>query len=99
MKNTLPFVDNPLEQRYEFDLDGDRAVIDYRREPGAVILTHTYVPPRHEGRGFGAAMVRSVLEDIRAKGLCAVPQCSFVAVYIRRHPEWESLVRREEPVR
>lgn len=97
MQQTLAFVDNTLEQRYEFDLNGDMAVINYRREPGAVILTHTYVPPRHEGQGYGAAMVRAVLEDIRAKGLQVVPRCSFIALYIRRHPEWESLVK--HPIR
>ena len=97
MQQTLTFADNKLEQRYEFDLDGDMAVIDYRREPGTVVLTHTYVPPRHENRGRGSAMVRAVLEDIRAQGLQVVPCCSFIAHYIRRHPEWESIVK--HPVR
>ena len=35
----------------------------------------------------------AALEDIRSKGLRVVPQCSFVEVYIRRHPEWADLVR------
>jgi len=95
MQEKITLVDNPLEQRYEFDLDGDLAVIDYRREPGTVILTHTYVPPRHENRGYDTAMVRAALEDIRAKGLQVVPRCSFIAYYIRRHPQWQSLVRKE----
>ena len=41
-------------------------------------------------------LVLAALEDIRSKGLRVVPQCSFVEVYIRRHPEWADLVRTAE---
>ena len=37
-------------------------------------------------------LVQGVLEDIRRKKLKVVPQCPFVATYIRRHPEWMDLV-------
>lgn len=36
--------------------------------------------------------MQGVLEDIRRKKLKVVPQCPFVATYIRRHPEWTDLV-------
>lgn len=84
--------DNAVEQRYEFDLDGGKAVIDYALEPDLIVLIHTYVPPAYEGQGIGRELVRAVLEDIRGKGLQVVPQCSFVAHYIRRNPEWEELL-------
>ena len=38
------------------------------------------------------AFDQRVLEDIRRKKLKVVPQCPFVATYIRRHPEWMDLV-------
>ena len=91
MKN-YELKDNAVEQRYEFDLDGEKAVIEYAREPDLIVLIHTYVPPAYEGRGIGRELVRAVLEDIRGKGLQVVPQCSFVAHYIRRNPEWEELL-------
>ena len=53
---------------------------------------HTEVPPKYEGRGIGKELVQGVLEDIRRKKLKVVPQCPFVATYIRRHPEWMDLV-------
>ena len=43
------------------------------------------------GRGL-IVLVQGVLEDIRRKKLKVVPQCPFVATYIRRHPEWMDLV-------
>ena len=91
MKN-YELKDNAVEQRYEFDLDGEKAVIEYTREPNLIVLIHTYVPPAYEGRGIGRELVRAVLEDIRGKGLQVVPQCSFVAHYIRRNPDWEELL-------
>ena len=36
--------------------------------------------------------VAAALADIRRQGLKVVPQCSFVAVYIKRHPEWSDMV-------
>ena len=45
---------------------------------------------------IGKELVLAALEDIRSKGLRVVPQCSFVEVYIRRHPEWADLVRTAE---
>lgn len=43
--------------------------------------------------------MQGVLEDIRRKKLKVVPQCPFVATYIRRHPEWMDLVLTAETSR
>jgi predicted GNAT family acetyltransferase len=40
----------------------------------------------------GASLVRQVLDEVRARGLTMVPQCPFVASYLRRHPEYTDLV-------
>ena len=85
-------VHNEAAQRYEMDLDGGVAVLDYRRSDGVLTLTHTGVPPEFEGRGHGARLVKGALDDIRAKGLKIVPRCWFVAEYIERHPEYRDLL-------
>lgn len=95
MKDKHTLVDNTAEARYEFDLDGDTALIEYIRRPQSIALTHTFVPERYEGRGIGKELVEAVLTDIRAQGLKVVPLCTFVAQYIVRHPEWEEIVYRE----
>lgn len=96
-KHTL--VDNTAEQRYEFDLEGAKAFIEYLPGNGLLILTHTEVPSQFKGQGIGKELVRAALEDIRKKGLHVVPQCTFVAQYIRNNPEWEELVVRETTTR
>ena len=89
-KHTL--IDNAAEKRYELDLGDGMALAEYVLGHGLIVLTHTEVPPKYEGRGIGKELVQGVLEDIRRKKLKVVPQCPFVATYIRRHPEWMDLV-------
>ncbi len=84
--------DNTARSRYEYAADGAVSFIDYRRSPGVVALTHAEVPPALEGRGVGSRMVRAVLDAIRPSGDKVVPACSFVAAFIRRHPEYQDLV-------
>jgi predicted GNAT family acetyltransferase len=85
--------DNPGELRYELRVDGELAgEIRYRTQPGSVVLVHTEIEPALEGQGLGTVLVRGALEDIRSRGARVVPQCPFVAAYIRRHPEYADLV-------
>jgi predicted GNAT family acetyltransferase len=85
--------DDPTQLRYELTVEGELAgEIRYRRQPGALVLVHTELEPRFEGRGLGARLVRGALDDIRDRGLLVVPFCPFVRSYIQRHQEYEPLV-------
>lgn len=86
--------DNPDEARYEVEVDGELGMIEYRLRGTTIIFTHTEVPEAFEGRGIASAIARFALDDARARGLRVVPQCPFVAGYIKRHPEYEDLVAR-----
>ena len=79
----------PEKTRYELRL-GDRRVghAAYFRRDGTIVFTHTEIDPACEGRGFGSRLVAAALDDARAQGLRIVPVCSFVAAYVRRHPEY-----------
>ncbi len=83
---------NEAEQRYEAHIDGRLAVIAYQRRGDRIVYTHTEVPAELEGRGIAGKMAHVALEDARAQRLTVVPRCPFVASYIRRHPEYQSLV-------
>ena len=89
---TQELTDNTARGRYEYRAEGAVSFIDYRRANGVVALTHAEVPPQLEGRGIGSRMVRAVLDAIRANGEKMVPACSFVAAFVRRHPEYQDLV-------
>lgn len=84
--------DNPTHHRYEMPIDGTTAFVTYARHGHTITLIHTEVPAALEGRGVGSALARSVLDDIRRRGLHVVPECTFIAGYIARHPAYADLV-------
>jgi len=51
------------------------------------VLHHTGVPRALEGRGIAAALVAAALAHARSQGLRVRPVCSYVQVYMRRHPD------------
>lgn len=84
---------NREQERYEMEVGDDLAVIEYDLpKQRVIVLTHTFVPEHLEGQGIGSELVEAVLDDIREQGWNVVPQCGFVAQYIRRHPQWEELI-------
>ena len=89
----MSVTDNPARSRYELDLAGEVAFATYRLGPGEVVIPYTEVPRHLRGQGIGSALVRGVLEDIRAKGLKVVPRCGFVAAFIRDNPEFRDLLK------
>ncbi|MDF9278173.1 GNAT family N-acetyltransferase [Arthrobacter sp. EH-1B-1] len=79
--------------KYEVTLDGKPAgFAAYRLQDQQVIFTHTEVDSAFEGHGLGSALARFALDDVRERGLHAVPRCPFIAAYIERHPEYQDLV-------
>ena len=88
----MSVIDNTARSRYEYEVEGHTAYIDYRRANGVVSLTHAAVPPELEGRGIGSAMVRGTLDLIRGRGEKVIPACSFVAAFIRKHAEYQDLL-------
>jgi predicted GNAT family acetyltransferase len=85
--------DSPQASRFELWLGTTRAgFIQYRAEPGTVLLVHTEIDPAFEGHGLGERLVAGALADLRARGLKLVPLCPFVRAYLRRHPDQAVLV-------
>ena len=55
---------NRDEERYEMEVDGELAVIEYDfPQEGVIVLTHTFVPEHLEGRGLGSELVEAVLGE------------------------------------
>ena len=77
----------PASSRFMTVVDGETCVVDYRLEGGVMLITHTGVAPRLEGRGIAAALTRAALDHARAQGLKVNPLCSYARAYMQRHPE------------
>jgi predicted GNAT family acetyltransferase len=78
--------------RFEVEVDGLLAVAEYVKSADQMTMTHTHVPPELRGRGLAEKLVRAALEHARAEKLRLVPACSYVATFIKRHPEYQALV-------
>jgi predicted GNAT family acetyltransferase len=88
--------DNKQQSRYELEVEGGTAVLQYMERDGALYLTHTEVPPELEGQGIGGRIVKHALDDARSRGVKVAPWCPFVRAYVERHPEYKEIVLEEE---
>ena len=83
---------NETASQYETTIDGSVAYVSYEREGNdRIVFTHTIVPDALAGRGIAGELVRHALDEARAQNLKVVPQCSYVAAFIRRNPEYQDL--------
>ena len=94
-KGAIDIVDNPEESQFEARVDGGVAYVSYLRRDDTIFFTHTEVPKELEGHGLGSALARAVLDRARAEHWKVVARCPFIAAYIERHPEYQSLLRQE----
>ena len=90
------FSNNASASQYELRIGGKVAALAlYRVEGDAVRFTHTEVMPEHEGQGLGSRVAAYALDDVKSRGMRALPQCQFIAKYIAKHEkEYGALVAR-----
>ena len=87
---------NVDDRRYEVHVDGVLAgLAEYKLLDRAVLFTHTEILPAFEGQGLGSKLARYALDDVRTKGVWAIPVCSFMTGYIHKHPEYIDHVKPE----
>jgi hypothetical protein len=82
----------PELNRFEASPKGKLALCSYRLAGKQLVLHHTEVPWQLQGQGVAAELVRSALAWARTEGLRVRPTCSYVASYMRRHPETHDLL-------
>jgi predicted GNAT family acetyltransferase len=88
--------DNPSKHRFELRLgDTLAAYAEYNVLAHALLFTHTEVMSEFEGAGHGSRLARYALDEVRSRGLKAIPVCQFIAAYIRKHAEYQDLVADE----
>ncbi len=90
---SLTLRNNAEENQYEMALFGsDIALITYARSGDILTLLHTEVPPDYKGQGIADKITHDVFEEAKARGWKIAPSCPYAAIYVRRHPELQSMV-------
>ncbi len=74
-------------------VEGQEAYVEYTQDGAVLDFGHTFVPTALRGRGLAERVVRAGFEYARRQGLTVVPSCPYVSgAFLRRHPEWRTLV-------
>ena len=89
---TVAVTHNEARQRFETTVEGQLCVADYQLRGNVMWMTHTGVPSAVGGRGIAAELVRVALAWAEDKGFRVEPSCSYVEVYMRRHPQTRKLL-------
>ena len=90
---SVEVVHNAGAHRFETKVEGALALLEYRVSGDRITMYHTEVPPAAGGKGVGGKLAAAALDYARGRKMTVVPQCSFVADYIRKHPEYADLVK------
>lgn len=102
VKGTLTMADavrdNPAKSRFELEIDGHIAFINYKQAPGRIVLLHTEVPPELAGRGIGSAIAKGTFELLRAKGIKAELRCEFLQAYLKKHLDYNDVMLPIDPI-
>ncbi len=88
-------VDNKEKNRFETDINGHLAIIEYSVLPNILSLNHTEVPKEISGQGVASEMTEKVLLQIELRGLKVIAACPYTKKYIEKHPEWKSILATE----
>jgi uncharacterized protein len=88
----LPIVHEAAAGRFSTCVEGFDCVLEYHLVDGVMHIVHTGVPAPVGGRGIAAQLVTAALEQARSLGCRVVPACSYVAAFLRRHPDYQALL-------
>jgi predicted GNAT family acetyltransferase len=93
---TVEVRDDREKRQFEAYVDGRLAGFSaYEPTDDGITIMHTEVDDDFEGLGVGSALVRQMLDLIRADGERKVTVlCPFVNAWLRRHPDYRDVTRR-----
>jgi uncharacterized protein len=91
----VPLIKNADKNRFELITDDYTTFIEFKERDKKIWLIHTEAPEALKGRGSATAIVEKTLAYLEENDYKMVPLCPFVAAYLKRHPEWLSLVDKE----
>ena len=88
--------DNPDKARFEILADGELAgFVLYHLRGNEIAFTHTETDDRFRGHGLASQLIRTALDNARARHLAVLPYCPFTRGWMEEHPDYADLVPAE----
>lgn len=78
----------PDNKRFETQVDGAVAFVQYRLSGDKLDIIHTIVPPAIGGRGIAAALVKYAYDYAVENGMKPSATCSYAVTWLHRHPDY-----------
>jgi predicted GNAT family acetyltransferase len=94
-KEDYAVTNNEKELHFEIYVDRDVAYLEYRFYNKDIALMHTVVPDSLSGKGVASALAHHALEWAKEHGKQVMVYCPFVAAYLKRHPEYDSILDKQ----
>jgi predicted GNAT family acetyltransferase len=86
---------NTSDDRFESDVDGGLAFVEYIIDGDEITFTHTEVPKEAQEKGVAGRVVGAALAFARDRKLRVIPQCAYVAGWMKRHHEYDDILHPE----
>lgn len=83
---------NEANKRFETPTGDEMAYIDYRWYQDTLVLLYVFVPEDHRGQGHSQALIEYALNYAKEKNIKVTVYCSYIARYMRLHPEYDFLL-------
>ena len=81
-------------QEFTAELDGDQAELAYALpEDDVMDFQHTFVPEAFRNEGVANQLIESGLKYAQSNKFKVIASCPAVSAYVRRHKEYQSLLK------
>ena len=91
----IPITNNTKLSRFETEIGGEFAYVDYRFYKDDIALMHTFVPEIARGKNISSVLAKFALEYVKEQNLKLMVYCPVIAKYIKLHPEYEPLIDKQ----
>lgn len=88
MGEPIQVVHDSQKQCFSAQIEGYQAILEYRAVDASTLdIHHTYVPNELRGKGIAALLAKTALDYAKEHNYTVIPSCSYIAVYMQRHPQ------------
>lgn len=83
---------NDKASRFETKVGEDVAFLNYHLSDDIMAFMYIFVPEPGRGKGYSVALAKFAFEYAKGKNLKITVYCSYLAKYLRQHPEYQHLL-------
>jgi predicted GNAT family acetyltransferase len=89
----LKIINNKELSRFETELNGEVAYLEYKLLHDNLVIIHTFAPISMRGKGVSSSLARFALEYAIENELRVTVYCPFVKDYLKKHPEYKTKLK------